>query len=81
MTKEEFVAMAITQLPKIRNPQDLQSVKLNLENLHDMSMTILDAIAYCKCLEEVNPDLAEKEALQRMDSVLSKYGRKGLTTF
>lgn len=81
MTKSEFVEAVITQLPKIRNPQDLQSVKLNLENLYNKGVTVLDALTFCKCLEEVNPDLAEKEALQRMDSVLSKYGCKGLATF
>jgi hypothetical protein len=41
--------------------------------MKDRGFTVEDAVAYVRCIEDVNPDLDEDVALARMSEISKKY--------
>lgn len=65
----------VDQYPAI-DVGDLSHVGRCIEQTHNEGFSVEDSVAYCKCLEEVNPTLDEDIALARMDRIRSKYIQK-----
>lgn len=72
-TVDSFIAQVMQQVPEIRvNKEEVNFTDL-IRNMHRKKYTIDDAVAYCRCFEEVNPELNEDEAIARMEAIQEKY--------
>jgi hypothetical protein len=53
--------------------EEILFMKCMIAGMHTHGWLCSDAIAYCKCMEEVNPSLDEDLAISRMARIRSKY--------
>ncbi len=78
MTLEEFSKKVLRSLPSLTDSHDLEMMeKHTLPELFKKNFRVVDAIAYCNCCEEVNPDMDEDVALLRMKLLMDSYETKG----
>ena len=70
---ENFQAAVLAKLPRITDPIDEQRIRKYIPLLHLDGFSVLDAMEYCLCFEEVNPLLDEEVALKRMELIRNKY--------
>jgi hypothetical protein len=62
-----YTSEVLAALPSITNPENAEIISLHIiSTLENDGFTVNEAIEYCKCLEEINPDLDESVALNRM---------------
>ncbi len=74
-TPEQFVSAGIARLPAIPDPHDLAAVRCGLRGMCLEGFTLEDAVAFSRCLQEVDPTLDEAEALARMAAIRSRYAK------
>jgi hypothetical protein len=55
------------------SPSDLVPILNQIDRMKDRGFTVEDAVAYVRCIEDVNPDLDEDVALARMSEISKKY--------
>lgn len=80
MTSEDFADRVLTSMPDIDDPRDNEAVWQGARTLFHDGFTVSEAIAFSLLLEEVNPDLDEKFALQEMGRIRAVVAkRKELT--
>lgn len=75
LTVEKFVAVVMARLPIIPATHDHGIVAAGIRQQHSEGWSLDDAIAWNRCLEEVNPLLDEATALERMERISSKYAK------
>lgn len=69
-----FVQKAFARLPSFSLERDRELTDRLLRRHYAKGWHIDDAVAFCKCLEDVNPTLDEAVALSRMTALRIKYG-------
>lgn len=74
LTVDEFVAAVTARAPVI-DERDRGMVTDGIRQQHSKGWSVADAVAWNRCLEEVNPDLDEATALTRMARIASKYAK------
>jgi hypothetical protein len=72
MELNEFIDDVLIRIP-VLDEMETKNIIIFIGNLHKLGFTVDDATAYCRCMEEVNPDLDEHVALERMEKIRSKY--------
>lgn len=73
LTVEQFVVGVMARLPIIPNDQDHGMVAAGIRQQYSKGWSMIDAVAWNKCLEEVNPHIDEATALACMDRIAMKY--------
>ncbi len=77
--QEDYINIVMKSFPETfwnaenTSLEDIFFMKCMIAGLHTQGWLRHDAIAYCKCMEEVNPSLDEEIALARMARIRSKY--------
>lgn len=75
MEHDEFIQAVFERLPSLE-PDDKAHITALVSRFFHKGWTLEDAIAYCRCTEEVNPTLDEDIALTRMNVLSLKYKNK-----
>lgn len=73
LTLEQFQDQVMSSIGPLSDPVDARTLLTSLVRLHDLGMTVADAVAWCRCTEEVTPGLDEDKALDRMDAIEARY--------
>lgn len=47
--------------------------KLDSEFFYEKKASIQDAVAYLRCVEDINPKMDEDKAIAKMDEIMKKY--------
>lgn len=72
MNSKQFTVYVFSRLPKIPS-EDASIIEQSVIQMHANEWTVDDAVAYCRCLEEIDPELDEDIALARMSKIRDKY--------
>lgn len=75
LTLEQFQDRVMASIGPLPDPADARALRTGVARLHGMGMTAADAVAWCRCTEEVTPDLDEDAALARMAGIEAQYSR------
>jgi len=71
---EQFVDDVIARLqPLPGGADDDDGLRTIVAGLQRDGFSVDDAVAYCRCLEELSPDLDEEVALTRMARLRARY--------
>lgn len=71
-SEQDFVIKVMNRIPEIKMENDPDFIS-KIKYLYRRGFTVDDAVAYCQCFEEVNPELSEDVALKRMNVLIDKY--------
>ena len=71
-SEQAFVIKVMNGIPEIKVENDSDFIA-KIKYLYRRGFTVDDAVAYCQCFEEVNPELPEEVAFKRMNVLIDKY--------
>ena len=69
---QKFQQAVLARLPTIPYADDELTVMNVIDRLQARGFTVPDAVQWCLCLEEVNPDLDEATAMDRMNKISAR---------
>lgn len=72
MSVEAFVEAVLARID-IKDPRDIPAMTGGTASLYHQGFSIADAVKFSNCMEEVNPELGEEEALKRMEAIRARY--------
>jgi hypothetical protein len=79
MNEEAFINKVFNWFPEefwnaeVTTLEDILLMRRTIADLHKQKYSFIDAINYCRCFEEVSPDLDEDIAITRMTAIRGKY--------